>query len=381
MLDFDLTGEQRMLQDIARRFAREEVAPQCEKWNENYYFPYDLNARIAELGLTSLAIPEEYGGTAQGCFTFQLVTEELARVDDGVAQTYHMQGLMADMILSFGNEDQKRTLLPTILNGENPAFALTEPDAGSDASAIQTRAELTGGEWVINGTKMFITNAGLDTCTWIVLMCVTGQKPDGRKELSSIVVPKNSPGLTISKPIRKIGWHNLDNRELVFQNVRVPAENLLGDRGRGIAQALSTLDRGRIDFGALSVGMAQGAMDLALEHAKQRVQFGKPIGKFQAIQFKLADMRTEIEVGRTMYYKAAWLRDQHRPHTTEAAITKLYTSEMAKRVIDNAMQIFGGYGFTLEYPISRFFRNMKIYEIGEGTSEIQRLVIARALGL
>jgi butyryl-CoA dehydrogenase len=381
MLDFDLTGEQRMMQDVARRFAREEVAPQCEKWNESYYFPYDLNARMAELGFPALTIPEEYGGTGQGVLMTELVTEELARVDDGVAQTFHMQGLMADMINTFGTEDQKRTLLATILNGENPAFALTEPDAGSDASAIQTRAELTNGEWVINGTKMFITNAGLDTCKWLVLMCVTGQKADGRKEISSVVVPTNTPGLTISAPIRKIGWHNLDNRELVFQSCRVPEQNLLGERGKGIAQALNTLDRGRIDFGALSVGMAQGAMDLALEHAKQRVQFGKPIGKFQAIQFKLADMRTEIEVGRTMYYKAAWLRDQGRPHTTEAAITKLYTSEMAKRVIDQAMQIFGGYGFTLEYPISRFFRNMKIYEIGEGTSEIQRTVIARSLGL
>jgi len=185
----------------------------------------------------------------------------------------------------------------------------------------------------------------------------------------------------VGKNIRKIGWHNLDNRELIFENCRVPEENLLGKRGRGIAQALYTLDKGRIDFGALSVGMAQGALDLALEHAKQRVQFGKPIGKFQAIQFKLADMRTEIEVGRTMYYKAAWMRDQGKPHTTEAAITKLYTSEMAKRVIDNSMQIHGGYGFTIEYPISRFYRNMKIYEIGEGTSEIQRIVIARSMEL
>jgi len=381
MLDFQLTEEQLMIQETARKFAREEVAPRCELWNEQDYFPYDLNTKIAELGFSGILIPEEYGGSEQGVLTEQLVTEELARVDDGVAQAFHMQGLMVDMINQFGNEQQKKELLPTILNGGNPAFALTEPNAGSDASAIQTRAELKNGEWVIDGNKMFITNAGLDTCTWMVVMCVTGSRPDGGKEISSIVVPKNTPGLTVGRNIRKIGWHNLDNRELIFENCRVPEENLLGKRGRGIAQALHTLDLGRIDFGAMAVGMAQGAFDLALEHAKQRVQFGKPIGKFQAIQFKLADMRTEIELGRLMYYKAAWMRDQGKPNTLEAAMTKLYTSEMAVRVINEAMQIFGGYGFTIEYPISKFYRNIPIYTVGEGTSEIQRIVIARALGL
>jgi short/branched chain acyl-CoA dehydrogenase len=381
MLDFELTEEQRMIQETARRFAREEVAPRCDEWNDKDYFPYDLNARLAELGLSGIMVPEEYGGTNQGVLTEELVTEELARVDDGFAQTFHMQGLMADMIVKFGNEEQKRRLLPTIVKGENPAFALTEPNAGSDASGLETRAELKNGEWVINGNKMFITNAGLETCTWMVVMCVTGKREDGGKEISSIIVPKNSPGLKIGRNIRKIGWHNLDNRELTFEDCRVPEENLLGKRGRGIAQALYTLDLGRIDFGALAVGMAQGSYELALEHAKQRVQFGKPIGKFQAIQFKLADMRTEIELGRLMYYKAAWLRDKGMPHTLEAAMTKLYTSEMAVRVINEAMQIFGGYGFTLEYPISRFYRNIRIYTVGEGTSEIQRIVIARALGL
>jgi butyryl-CoA dehydrogenase len=381
MLDFELSEEQRMVQDMARRFAQEEVAPQCEKWNEEDYFPYDLNARLSELGLSGIAIPEEYGGTDQGVLTEELVTEELARVDDGFAQTFHMQGLMADMINQFGSEDQKKKLLPTIVAGENPAFALTEPGAGSDASAIVTRAELKNGEWVINGAKMFITNAGLKTCTWLVLMCVTGQKDDGRKEISAIIVPKDAPGLTVGKNIRKIGWHNLDNRELIFEDCRVPEESLLGKRGKGIAAALYTLDKGRIDFGALAVGMAQGSLDLALVHAKERVQFGKPIGKNQAISFKLADMAMEVELGRNMYYKTAWMRDNGKPHTPEAAMTKLYTSEMAKRVIDHAMQIFGGYGFTLEYPISRFYRNIKIYEVGEGTSEIQRIVIARSLGL
>ncbi len=316
----------------------------------------------------------------RAALTQELVTEELARVDDGVAQTFHMQGLMGYIINSYGNEAQKKKYLPTIVAGENPAFGLTEANAGSDASAIQTRAELKNGNWVINGTKMFITNSGLKTCKWMVLMCITGQRPDGAKEISSIIVPMDAPGLTIGRQIRKIGWHNLDNHELIFEDCKVPEENLLGKRGKGIAYALGTLDLGRIDFGALAVGMAQGALDLALEHAQQRVQFGKPISKFQAIQFKLADMAMEVELGRNMWRKCAWMLDKKMPCTKEAAMCKLYTSEMAYRTIINAMQIHGGYGFTTEYRISRFYRNIPIYTVGEGTSEIQRLVIARELG-
>ncbi|MFH0812304.1 MAG: acyl-CoA dehydrogenase family protein, partial [Pseudomonadota bacterium] len=341
MLNFELTEEQRMIQEVARKFAREEVAPRCEEWIEEDVFPYDLNARLAELGLTGIMIPEEYGGSGQGALTQELVTEELARVDDGVAQGFHMQGLMAYMMNQYGNEEQKKKYLPTIVAGENPAFGLTEANAGSDASGIQTRAELKNGEWVINGTKMFITNSGLKTCTWMVLMCMTGQRPTGGKELSSIIVPMNAPGLTIGRQIRKIGWHNLDNHELIFEDCRVPEENLLGKRGKGISYALGTLDLGRIDFGALTVGMAQGALDLSLEYAKQRVQFGQPISKFQAIQFKLADMATGVELGRLMWRKVAWMLDKGMPCSKEAAMCKLWTSEMAYKVIQDAMQIHG----------------------------------------
>ena len=380
MLDFELTEEQKMIQEVARKFAKEEVAPRCSEWVEEDVFPYDLNARLAELGLTGIMIPEEYGGSGQGCVTQELVTEELARVDDGIAQAFHMQGLMAFMINKYGNEEQKKKYLPTIVKGENPAFGLTEPNAGSDASAIQTRAELKNGEWIINGNKMFITNSGLKTCSWMVVMCVTGIRGDGSKEISSIIVDMNTPGITVGKQIRKIGWHNLDNHEIIFEDCKVPEENLLGARGKGLAQALGTLDLGRIDFGAMAVGMAQGAFDLALEYSKQRVQFGKPICKFQAIQFKLADMATQIELGRLMWRKVAWMLDKGMRCSKEAAMCKLWTSEMADRVIRDAMQIHGGYGFTTEYAIGRFYRNIPIYTVGEGTSEIQRIVIARELG-
>jgi len=292
-----------------------------------------------------------------------------------------MQGLVASMIVEFGNEDQKKQLLPNIINGGNPAFALTEPDAGSDAQGIQTRAELRDGEWVINGNKIFITNTGLDTCDWVVVMCITGEREDGTKDFSAIIVPTDTPGYSISEEcIHKMGWNNVDNRELIFQDCRVPEENLLGKKGRGVAQALSTLDLGRIDFGALSIGMAQGAFDLAVEYTKERMKFGKPISKFQAVNFKLADMKAQIEVGRLWYYRTAWLRDNGMPHTLEAAITKLFTSEVAHKVINEVLRMHGASGLILDSPISRFYRNIKIYPIGEGTNEIQRIVIARELG-
>ena len=292
-----------------------------------------------------------------------------------------MQGLLADMIVHFGTEKQKQELLPGIVKGENPGFALTEPDAGSDTGGILTTAELKNGEWVLNGNKIFITNSGLETCKWIVVMCATGTREGGRKGFSSIIVPTGTPGYTVGQKFAKIGWKNVDNHELIFENCKVSEENLLGKRGRGVAQALYTLDLGRIDFGALTIGMAQGAFDLALEHAKNRKQFGRSLGDFQTIQFKLAEMRTKIEVGRTMYCKSAWMRDNGKPHTLEAAITKLYTSDIAVEVIEDAFKMFGGSGLTLDNPITRYLRNIKIYPIGEGTNEIQKIVIARAIGV
>jgi len=381
MLNFELTEDQLELQAKARKFAREEVAPKCKEWVHEEYFPYDLNDRVAELGFTGIMIPKEYGGAGKGVMSQEVVTEELSRIDDGVACALHMQGLVADMIVQFGTEEQKQELLPGIIKGENPGFALTEPDAGSDTGGILTTAELKNGEWVLNGNKIFITNAGLHTCKWIVVMCATGVREGGKKEFSSIIVPSGTPGYTVGQKFTKIGWKNVDNHELVFENCRVPEENLLGKRGRGVAQALYTLDLGRIDFGALTIGMAQGAFDLALEHAKNRKQFGRSLGDFQTIQFKLAEMRTKIEVGRNMYYKSAWMRDNGKPHTLEAAITKLYTSDIAVEVIEDAFKMFGGSGLTLENPITRYLRNIKIYPIGEGTNEIQKIVIARAIGV
>jgi len=380
-MNFELTEEQLKMQKKAREFAREEVGPKCHEWNEKSYFPYDLNKRLAEVGFSGIMIPKDYGGSGQGVFIQELVTEELSRIDDGIACDLHMQGLVADMIVQFGNEEQKQELLPTIaVEGQNPGFALTEPNAGSDASGIQTRGQLKDGEWIINGTKIFITNTGLSTCKWIVVMCETDVHEDGRKEYSSIIVPTDTPGYSMGENIEKIGWYNVDNRELVFDNVKVPEKNLLGRKGKGIAQALYTLNLGRIDFGALTIGMAQGAFDLALEHVKKRIQSGRPLSKYQSVQFKLAEMKTKIEVGRLSYYKAAWMRDHGKPHTLEAAMNKLFTSDVALEVIEEAFKLFGGYGISSEYPINRFLRNIKIYPIGEGTNEIQKIVIGRELG-
>ncbi len=381
MLNFELSRDQLKMQKMAREFAREEIAPKCAEWNKREYFAYDLNERVAEMGFSGIMVPKEYGGSGQGVLVQEIVTEEFARIDDGVACALHMQGAIADCLAECGTEKQKRELFPGLVKGENPGFALTEPNAGSDAQGIETRAELKNGEWVINGTKMFITNSGLTTCKWIVVVCITDELENGAKEFTCILVPTDAPGFSVSEEcIHKMGWNNVDNRELVFQDCRVPEENVIGKRGAGVSLALSGLDLGRIDFGALAVGMAQGAFDLAFDHAAKRVQSGKPISKFQAIQFKLADMKTQIELGRLMMYKAACLRDQHKPHTLEAAMTKLYTTDMAVKVIGEAVKLHGGYGLLLDSPISRFFRNIKIYTIGEGTNEIQRIVISRLIG-
>lgn len=381
MLDFRLTEEQIRLKEKARDFARNELAPRVEELYEKGEFPYDLWEKIAQLGFSGLIIPKEYGGAGLDVVTLEIMTEEVARVDDAFAGMFHMQALVGDMLKNYGTEDQKKEYLTLMAKGEHMgAFALTEPGAGSDAGGMVTRAELINGEWVLNGNKIFCSNSGLKTCKAIVVMAVTGVDAKGRKEISSIIVPTNSRGFSIGENLKKMGWNYLDNRELYFEDCKVPEENLLGLRGRGLAQALDVLDLGRIDFGALATGMAQGALDLALEYAKQRIQFGSPISKFQAIQFKLANMATKVELARLMTHKAAWLRTNGMPCTLEAAMAKLYATEAAVEVINDAFQIHGGYGFIKGTAISRFFRNIKIYPIGEGTSEIQRLVIARALG-
>jgi alkylation response protein AidB-like acyl-CoA dehydrogenase len=377
-LNFDLGQEHELVRDTVRAFATEKVAPIAEELDRESRFPYDLVAELAELGLMGMTIPEEYGGAGADTLSYAIAIEELTRIDSSVAITvaaHHSLGTLP--IFYFGNEEQKREWLPDLASGEKlAAFGLTEPDAGSDAGATRTRAESRDGQWVINGSKIFITNAGTDITACVTITALTG---DG--EISNIVVPNGTPGYEISKPMRKLGWKASDTRELSFKDCAVPVGNLLGARGNGFHQFLQILDGGRISVSAMGVGLAQGAYDLAHRYAQQRQQFGQPISKFQAIQFRLADMATEIEAGRALVYRAAWLKDQGRDFALAAAQAKLYTGELSNRAVNSALQIHGGYGYTAEYPISRLFRDQKILEIGEGTNEVQRMVIARHLGL
>jgi short-chain 2-methylacyl-CoA dehydrogenase len=376
-LDLDLSPEHELIRGTVRAFARERVAPVAAELDRESRFPYDLVAEMAELGLMGIPVPEEYGGGGGDTLSYAIAIEELARIDSSVAITVAAHTSLGTMpIVMFGSEEQRREWLPPLASGERlAAFGLTEPGAGSDAGATRTTAVLRDGEWVLNGSKMFITNAGTDI-TWGVT--ITARTED---EISNIVVPNGTPGYEISPPLRKMGWRASDTRALSFADCVVPAEYLLGERGRGLAQFLEVLDGGRISVAAMSVGLAQGAYDLAFEYASERQQFGKPIGKFQAIQFKLADMATEIQAGRALVHQAAWLKDRGRPFALAAAQAKLYTGEASNRAADWALQIHGGYGYTDEFAISRFYRDQKILEIGEGTNEVQRMVIARLLGL
>jgi len=380
-MDFALNEEQKIVRESARKFAQEYLAPYAEEGEETGKWPYHIWNKMAELGYTGVIVPEEYGGGGMSYFNSILIMEEFARADDSFTTSYQVHNIICDMFNKLGTPEQKKTYLPMLASGEKMgAFALTEPNAGSDASGVQTRAELVNGEWVINGTKIFITNAGLDNSLGVVLMCVTGQRPDGRKEISSILVPKGTPGFIIGNKFRKVGWNIMDTRELSFEDCRVPESNLIGARGKGLANALHGLNLGRIDFGAIGTGVCQAALDYSLPYAKQRHQFGKPISSFQAVAFMLADMQVNTELARMATWKAVWLKDQGLPHDTEATMAKLVASEMAVRNVDMGFQIHGGYGFMKEYPISRLYRNVKILTIGEGTSEVCRIVISRALG-
>jgi short/branched chain acyl-CoA dehydrogenase len=377
-VNFDLSDEQDLIRQTVREFALERVAPVAEELDREHRFPYDLVAELAGLGLMGLPVPEDYGGAGGDTVSYAIAIEELTRVDSSLAITVAAHTSLGTMpILLFGSEEQKRELLPDLASGRKlAAFGLTEPGAGSDAGATQTRAELLDGRWVVNGSKIFITNAGTD-----ITACVTITARTGDEEISNIVVPNGTPGYVISAPMQKLGWRASDTRELSFQDCAVPEGNLLGERGRGFAQFLEILDGGRISVAAMGVGLAQGAYDLALTYARERRQFGRPISSFQAIQFKLADMATEIEAGRQLVLKAAWLKDEGRPFAREAAMAKLYTGELSQRVVNHALQIHGGYGFMEEYAISRLYRDQKVLEIGEGTNEVQRMVIAKHLGL
>ena len=377
-MDLDLSPEHELIRSTVREFAEQRVAPVAEELDREKRFPYELVAELAELGVMGMTIPEEYGGGGTDTLSYAIAIEELTRIDSSVAITvaaHHSLGTLP--IYYFGTEEQRQRWLPELAGGKRlAAFGLTEPEAGSDAGASRTTAELRDGEWVINGSKIFITNAGTD-----ISACVTITARTGEAEVSNLVVPNGTPGYEISEPMEKLGWHASDTRELSFRACAVPEDHLLGPRGEGFRQFLEILDGGRISVAAMGVGLAQGAYDLAYAYATERRQFGEPIARFQAIQFKLADMAVEIEAGRALTYKAAWLKDQGRPFAKEAAMAKLYTGELSRRVVKEALQIHGGYGYMDEYAISRFYRDQKVLEIGEGTNEIQRMVIARHLGL
>jgi short-chain 2-methylacyl-CoA dehydrogenase len=377
-MNYELTEEQELLRRTVRDFSESKVAPIAEELDREERFPYELVQEMAELGLMGIPIPEEYGGAGADTVSYAITIEELTRIDSSVAITVAAHTSLGTMpIYLYGSEEQKQEWVPQLAAGAKlAAFGLTEANAGSDAGATRTRAELRNGQWIVNGSKIFITNAGTD-----ITACVTITALTGDDEISNIIVPNGTPGYDISAPMKKLGWHASDTRELSFKDCAVPEGNLLGPRGKGFHQFMEILDGGRISVASMGVGLAQGAYDLAFAYAKERQQFGRPIAKFQAVQFALADMATEIEAGRQLVYRAAWLKDQGKDFALAAAQAKLYTGLLSNRAVNAALQIHGGYGFMEEYAISRLYRDQKILEIGEGTNEVQRMVIAKLLGV
>jgi short/branched chain acyl-CoA dehydrogenase len=375
-----LNEEHTMIREAVRRFAEGAIAPISEELWEEQGFPYDIWRQAGELGFTGLPYPEAYGGGGGSWLSFVIVLEEMARVDCAVANSLMANSSVASLLNNFGNAAQKDKFLQPILDGSRiGSIALTEPNAGSDAGAIQTRAQLVDGEWVINGAKIFISNSGTEVTGPVVLAAVTGKKADGRSEISNIVVPNGTPGFGYGKKLRKIGWRASSTYELFFENCRVPAENLLGAQGSGLRQTLSTINTGRILIGALALGILQGSLDRATAYVKDRSQFGKPIAGFQALQFKLADIAVHTHAARLMLYQAASLKDEGLPFDQEASMAKLFATERAMEAAHQAVQIHGGYGIMSEYPVSRAFGDAKVLEIVEGTSEIQRMIISRLL--
>jgi short/branched chain acyl-CoA dehydrogenase len=385
MVDYTLGEELEALRESVREFAREAVAPVIGDYYERHAFPYDLVRQMGKMGLFGLPFPEQYGGMGGDYFALCIALEELARVDSSVAVTLEAGiSLGAMPIYRYGTPAQKEHWLPRLTSGEAlAAFGLTEPGAGSDASGTLTRAALDEetGEWVINGSKAFITNSGTDITALVTVTAVTGVNPDGSKELSAIIVPSGTPGFTVQPAYSKVGWCASDTHELSFDDVRVPAENLLGRRGRGYAQFLRILDEGRVAFAALGVGLAQGCVDESVAYARQRRAFGKAIGEYQAIQFKIADMESRAHTARLAYYDAASRLVNGRDFKRQAAIAKLASSDAAMVNAREATQVHGGYGFMNETPVGRMYRDAKILEIGEGTSEVQRMIISRSMGL
>ncbi|MBM3695097.1 MAG: acyl-CoA dehydrogenase [Actinobacteria bacterium] len=377
-MNFEMSAEHEAFRRVVREFAEAEIAPFAVEWDRDHRFPLETVRKMGDLGLFGLPFPDEYGGSGSGLLTLCLAIEEVARVDASLAITLEAGvSLGASPIFRFGTEEQKARWLPDLVAGRAlGAFGLTEPEAGSDAGATRTRAELQGDEWVLNGEKVFITNSGTPLTSLVTVTARTGPA-----EISAIIVPAGTPGLVVEPAYRKMGWHASDTHGLRFEDCRVPAANLLGERGRGFRQFLAILDEGRVAIAAMAVGMAQGCLEQSVAYAGERQAFGQPIGANQGVAFRCADMAVAVDAARLLTYRAAWLRDEGKPFRREAAVAKLYASEIAVDATRHATQIFGGYGYVDETPVSRFYRDAKVLEIGEGTSEIQRLVIARGLGL
>jgi alkylation response protein AidB-like acyl-CoA dehydrogenase len=380
-MDFELSDEQRLLRDTVRDFAREEVAPVAEELDRTKSFPYEIVAKLGELGLMGIPFPGEYGGGGADTLAYALAIEELARVDSSVAITVAGHISLGTMpIHLWGNDEQRSEWLPELCAGRKlAAFGLTEPEAGSDAGATRTTAELDGDEWVIDGAKQFITNAGTEISGCVTITAVT-DRSNGQREISNIIVPNGTPGYEPGEPYRKMGWNASDTRPLSFEGARVPKANLLGRPGEGFKNFLHILDGGRISVSAMGVGLAQGALDEAISYASERQAFGRPIARFQAIQTKIADISAELEAARLLTYKAAIEKDRGKPFTLTSAQAKLKTGRLAVRACEEAVQIHGGYGYIEEYPVCRFYRDAKILTIGEGTDEVMQTVIARQLG-
>jgi len=377
-VDFEPSPEHVAFRKVVREFAEAEIAPHAADWDRDHHFPADVVRKMGDLGLFGLPFPEEYGGSGSGLLTLCIAIEEIARVDASLAITLEAGvSLGANPIYRFGTEEQKGRWLPDLIAGRTlGAFGLTEPEAGSDAGATRTRAALEGDEWVVNGEKVFITNSGTPLTALVTVTALTGPR-----EISAIIIPTGTPGFLVEPAYRKMGWHASDTHGLRFEDCRVPAGNLLGERGRGFRQFLAILDHGRVAIAAMAVGIAQGCLEQSLAYAKERQAFGRPIGANQAVAFRCADMAVAVEAARLLTYRAAQLADRGQPYRQEAAMAKLYSSEIAVDATRHATQIFGGYGYVDETPVSRFYRDAKVLEIGEGTSEIQRLVIGRGLGL
>ena len=379
-MDFDLTNEQKLFQKTIREFCAKEIKPISEKIDKEEYFPEDLYKKMGRMGLLGMTVPQKYGGAGIDRISYMIALEEISRVcgSTGINVEAH-NSLGVGHIYEKGNESQREKYLKKLTNGEAlAAWALTEPNAGSDASATQTTAVLEGDEWVINGTKQFITSGDI---AWVTTVMAKTDKDKGAKGISAFIVEKGTPGFKVGQLENKLGLRGSHTAELIFEDCRVPRENLLGEKNMGFIGAMNILDRGRTAIGAMSVGIARGALEDSIEYAKQREQFGKPIGKFQAIQWKIAEMATEIDAARLLVHRAAYLEDMNVRFTKEASMAKLFGSSIAMKATREAIQIFGGYGYTRDYPIERYFRDIKLCEIGEGTSEVQRMVISRQLGL